>query len=123
MDAGSGQWLWADHDRKLALHCVAFVEHVAVASPTSQLSLARDGAPAHTATVVERGLAAHPRVIALRLPTYAAHRDNPAERIWGLMKDAVAADRLEGSITELVLAARRFFAERAPHPVNLPFAA
>jgi hypothetical protein len=39
------------------------------------------------------------------------------------MKDAVAADRLEGSITELVLAARRFFAELAPHPVNLPLVA
>ena len=123
LDAVSGQWLWADHDRKLALHFVAFLEHLAVAYPTGQLSLALDGAPAHTAKVVERWLTAHPRVIALRLPTYAAHRDNPAERIWGLMKDAVAADRLEGSITELVLAARRFFAELAPHPVNLPLVA
>jgi hypothetical protein len=39
------------------------------------------------------------------------------------MKDAVAADRLEGSITDLVLAARRFFTEIAPHPVKLPLVA
>ena len=123
LDAVSGRWLWADHDRKLASHFVAFLEHLAAAYPTGLLYLALDGAPAHTATVVERWLAAHPRVMALRLPTYAAHRDNPAERIWGLMKDAVAADRLEGSITDLVLAAHRFFIELAPHPVNLPLVA
>jgi DDE superfamily endonuclease/Winged helix-turn helix len=123
LDAVSGRWLWADHDRKLANHFVTFLEPVVTAYPTGVLYLALDGAPAHTAKVVERWLAAHPRVIALRLPTYAAHRDNPAERIWGLMKDAVAADRLEGSITDLVLAARRFFKELAPHPVKLPLAA
>ena len=123
LDALSGRWLWADHDRKLASHFVAFLEQVVTAYPTGVLYLALDGAPAHTAKVVERWLAAHPRVTILRLPTYAAHRDNPAERIWGLMKDAVAADRLEGSITDLVLAARRFFNELAPHPVKLPLVA
>lgn len=123
LDAVSGRWLWADHDRKLAVHFVAFLDQLVTAYPTGVLYLAFDGAPAHTATVVDRWLAAHPRVIALRLPAYAAHRENPAERIWGLMKDAVAADRLQGSITELVLAARCFFTELAPHPVKLPLAA
>jgi transposase len=123
LDVVSGRWLWADHDRKLAVHFVAFLDQLATAYPTAVLYLALDGAPAHTARVVARWLAAHPRVIALRLPTYAAHRENPAERIWGLMKDAVAADRLEGSMTDLVLAARRFFTEIAPHPVKLPLVA
>jgi transposase len=123
LDAVHGRWLWADYDRKLAIHFVAFLDQLAAVYPTGVLYLAFDGAPAHTAKVVERWLAAHPRVIALRLPNYAAHRDNPAERIWGLMKDAVAADRLEGSITELVLAARRFFTELPPHPLKLPLAA
>ena len=87
------------------------------------LYLALDGAPAHTAKVVERWLAAHPRLIVLRLPPYAAHQEHPVERIWGLMQDAVAADRLEGSITVLVVAARQFFTELAPHPVKLPLVA
>jgi hypothetical protein len=39
------------------------------------------------------------------------------------MKAAVAADRLAGSIEELAAAARRFFADLAPHPVKLPSAA
>ena len=65
-------------------------------------------------------LAAHPRVQVLWLPKYAAHEHNPAERIWGLMKENVAANRLAGSLEELAAAARCFFAELAPHPVPLP---
>ena len=82
-----------------------------------------DNAPIHTAKVVHAWLDAHPRVQALWLPTYAAHQANPTERIWGLLKTAVAANRLAGSIDELVHAARQFFTELAPHPVQLPTAA
>jgi hypothetical protein len=123
LDAVSGRWLWADHARNLASHCVAFLEPVVTASPTGVLYRALDGAPAHTAQVVDRWLDTPPRVIALRLPTDAAHRDNPVERIWGLMQDAVAANRLDGAIADLVRAARRCFTELAPHPVKLPLAA
>jgi len=56
-------------------------------------------------------------------PKYAAHDANPVERLWGLMKDAVAANRLAGSIEELVAVARRFFADVAAHPVPFPLAA
>ena len=59
----------------------------------------------------------------LWLPKYAAHETNPVERIWGLMKSAVAADRLAGSIEALTAAARRFFTDLAPHPVKLANAA
>jgi len=38
----------------------------------------------------------------LWLPKYAAHEVNPAERIWGLMKGKVAANRLAGNIDLLV---------------------
>lgn len=54
------------------------------------------------------------------LPKDAAHEVNPAERIWGLMKDDGAANRLARSIEELVEAARRFFRALTPHPVTLP---
>ena len=123
LDALSGQWFSADHERKLAVHFVAFLQRLAAAYPTGMVYLALDNAPTHTAKVVQRWLAAYPRVHALWLPKYAAHEVNPVERIWGLMKSAVAADRLAGSIEELTAAARRFFAELAPHPVKLPSAA
>ena len=123
LDAASGVFHWADHDRKLATHFVAFLERLAAASPTGTLYLVLDGAPTHTAKVVAKWLAAHPRVQVLWLPKYAGHADNPVERIWGLMKDKVAANRLAGRIELLVAAANRFFTDLPPHPVALPTAA
>ena len=101
---------------------MAFLQRLASAYPTGTLYLALDNAPTHTAKVVSTWLAAHPRVQVLRLPKYAAHEVNPVERIWGLMKVAVAADRLAGSIEELTVAARRFFSVLTLHPVLLPMA-
>lgn len=123
LDAVSGQWWYAHHERKLAVHFVAFLQRLAARYPTDRLYLVLDQAPAHTAKVVQTWLKAHPRVTLLWLPKYAAHETNPAERIWGLMKSAVAADRLAGSMAELVAAACRFFNDLAPHPVKLPTAA
>ena len=123
LDAVSGRWFFVDQDRKLAVHFVAFLQRLAAAYPTGPLYLVLDQAPAHTAKVVQAWLKTHPRVTLLWLPKYAAHETNPVERIWGLMKAAVAADRLAGSIEELTAAARRFFTDLAPHPVKLPIAA
>jgi hypothetical protein len=74
--------------------------------------------------VLQRWAEAHPRVLLLRLPTYAAHVENPVERVWGRMKDAVAANRLTGSMDQLIRAATRFFREMTTEqPVFLPIAA
>jgi len=123
LDAVTGRWLFIDHDRKLAVHFVAFLQQLSITYSTGPLYLALDQAPAHTAKVVQTWLKAHPHVTLLWLPKYAAHETNPVERIWGLMKSAVAADRLAGSIDELTASARRFFTDLAPHPVKLPNAA
>ena len=55
----------------------------------------------------------------LWLPKYSAHEHNSIERVWGLLKDAVAANRLHGSIDALVAEAERLLATRpfaAPDP-------
>lgn len=123
LDAISGAWFSVDHDRKLAVHFVAFLKQIAAAYPTGPLYLAMDNVQMHDAKVVRAWLAAHLRVQVLWLPKYAAHEVNPVERIWGLMKDDVAANRLAGSIEELAAKARRFLADLAAHPVDLPLAA
>src|SRR5262249_34955629 len=82
--------------------------------------LVMDNVRMHDAKVVRRWLARHTRVTVLWLPKYAAHEANPVERLWGLLKDAVAANRLAGSIAELVAQARRFSEAVAPYPVALP---
>jgi transposase len=123
LEAVSGQWFSTDHDRKLAVPVVAFLTQLAVAYPTGPLYLALDNVKRHDATVVRAWLAAHPRVQVLWLPKDAAHEVNPVERIWGLMKDDVAAHRLAGSSEELTAKARRFCADLGAHPVSLPLAA
>lgn len=119
LDAVSGQLHWGDQDRKLAVAFVAFLEQLAAAYPEQRLILAMDNVRMHSAHVVQRWLAANPRVEVLWLPKYAAHEVNPIERIWGLMKDKVAANRLAGNLGVVVAAANRFFLELEPHPVNL----
>jgi len=119
--AATGEFHHAAHDRKLAVHFVTFLHRLAEADPTGPLVLARDNVATHDARVVRAWLAAHPRVTVLRLPTYAAHDANPVERIWGLMKDDVAANRRAGSIDPLTELAHRFFAGLAPHPVPTSF--
>jgi transposase len=120
LDASSGRWHSADHDRKLAAHFVRFLQTLADAYPSGPLYLVLDNAPTHTAKLVQRWLAPRPHVRVLWLPKYVAHEHNPVERIWGLMQEKVAANRLAGDLDELVTIAHRFFAELAPHPVPLP---
>jgi transposase len=119
-EAVRGRWHWVDHPRKLAVHCVAFLEQLATQYPTGTLYLALDNAPTHRAKVVQRWLAAHSRICPLWLPQYAGHEANPAERIWGLLKTDVAANRLAGTLAALVDAAHRFFHDLPLYPVPLP---
>ena len=125
LDAMSGHWFSADHERKLAVHFVAFLQRLAAAYPTGTLYLALDNAPTHTAKVVGKWLAAHPArprplVAQVRRATPGqpgrAHLGPDERRQWLLIG-------WQGSIEELAAAARRFFAELAPHPVKLPSAA
>src|SRR5262249_54432189 len=105
LDAVSGAFHTADHERKLAVHCVAFLQRLADTYPAERLLRALATAPTPAALVGRAGLAAPPRVTVLWLPRYAAHDATPAERIWGLMKGDVAANRLAGSIDDLTRAA------------------
>ncbi len=125
LDAVSGAFHSADFDRKLAAHrpkgTRAFLRQLTAAYPVGPLVLAMDNVRMHDAKLVRAWLAANPRVSVLWLPRYAAHDANPVERIWGLLKDAVAANRLAGNIAALTSAARRFCATLAPHPVPPTF--
>ena len=123
LDARTGQVHHAIQIRKLAVHFVAFLAQLAQAYPTGEVVLVLDNVITPDAKVVRRWLAAHPQVRVLWLPKDRAHEHNPIERVWGLLKDRVAANRLHGSIDALVTSAEHFFADLAypaPHPALAP---
>jgi transposase len=121
-------WHWTDFAEKRAVRFVEFLDQLVAAYPRGKLVWVIDNAPIHTAKWVDAWLARHDRVEILWLPKYAAHTENPVERVWGLMKDAVAANRLRGDIDLLAEAARGFFRDLVlPKariaPLQLPLAA
>ena len=122
LNARTGRLHHLVRPRKRAAQFVEFLEALATAYPTGEVILVLDNVITHDAKLVRAWLARpeHDRFRFLWLPKYSAHEHNPIERIWGLMKDAVAANRLHGSIDLLVAEADRFFATatfNAPHPL------
>ena len=128
LDARTGALEYAVRERKRAVDFVAFLEQLARAHPAGEVVLVLDNVVTHDAKLVRAWLARpeHDRFRLLWLPKYSAHEHNPIERVWGLLKDKVAANRLHGSIDLLVAEAGRYLAEahfRAPHPHPAPAAA
>jgi transposase len=122
LDARTGRVHHLVRPRKRAAQFVEFLDTLALAYPTGEVILALDNVITHDAKLVRawRARPEHARFHFLWLPKYSAHEHNPIERVWGLMKDAVAANRLHGSIDLLVDEAHRFFATtsfQAPHPL------
>lgn len=124
LDARTGLLHHLIRPRKRAVDFVAFLERLARTYPADAVVLVLDNVVTHDAKLVRQWLAQpeHARFRLLWLPKYAAHEHNPIERCWGVLKDAVAANRLAGSIEALVAEAERFLATKrftAPHPVPL----
>ena len=127
LDARTGTLQYTVRERKRAVDFVAFLDQLAQAYPTGAVVLALDNVITHDAKLVRAWLARpeHARFRLLWLPKYSAHEHNPIERVWGLLKDKVAANRLHGSIEALVEVAERFLTETdfcAPHPWSEPAA-
>jgi transposase len=123
LDARTGRLRHLVRPRKRAVDFVAFLGQLARAYPTGEVVLVLDNVVTHDAQLVRawRARPEHARFRLLWLPKYSAHEHNPIERVWGLMKDAVAANRLHGSIDLLVGEAERFLTTTtfpAPHPAS-----
>lgn len=121
LDARTGALRHLIRPRKRAADFLAFLDQLALAYPSGEVVLVLDNVVTHSARLVQQWLARpeHARFRLLWLPKYTAHEHNPIERCWGLLKDAVAANRLAGSMDALVAEAERFFAEKrfgAPAP-------
>jgi len=114
LDLETGTWHYAVCARKRAVEFVAFLEQLAAAYPERPLLLALDNASIHTARDVRTWLVDHPAVELLYRPAYSGHEQNPVEKVWWRLKDKVAANRLHGSLEEVVATAHAFFASFTP---------
>jgi transposase len=110
LDARTGALIHLVRERKRAVDFVAFLEQLAARYPRGPVVLILDNVITHDAKLVRAWLAQpeHWRFQVRWLPKYAAHDHNPIERVWGLLKDHVAANRLYGSIELLVATAERY---------------
>ena len=114
LDLETGGWHYAVATRKRAVEFVAFLEQVAAAYPARPILLVLDKASIHTAKAVRAWVIDHPAIELLYLPAYSGHEENPVEKVWWRLKDKVAANRLHGSLEELVATVHAFFASFTP---------
>jgi transposase len=124
LDARTGVLHHLVRTRKRAVDFVAFLDQLARVYPSEPVVLVLDNVITHDAKLVRQWLAhpEHTRFVVLWLPKYTAHEHNPIERVWGLLKDHVAANRLHGSIDALVATAEHYLAQtpfRVPCPMTL----
>jgi transposase len=114
LEPWTGRWTYELYKRKGAIEFVHFLDRLLAAYPGRPILLILDNAGFHKARPVAAWLEHHPRLELLFLPTYGGHRHHPVEKVWWRLKDRVAANRLHGSLDDLVAAIRGFFAEFTP---------
>jgi transposase len=90
IDLASGRFFYQIARKAVSVTFTAFCEQLLAAYPAApQVAVVCDNVIIHHSKIVERWLAAHPRVVVLHGARYSPH-DNPVERIWGALKAALA---------------------------------
>jgi transposase len=117
MDLVTGRFIHGIFERRTAVDFIVFLEKLLTAYPDGQILVLLDNFSAHKAAVVKEWLRSHPRIELLYLPAYSGHKQNPVEKVWWRLKAVVAANRCHGSMSVLIEAAERFFAELTPEAV------
>lgn len=113
LNARTGEWTSCFFDKRTRKEFIAFLECLLTVYLTGRIFIILDSATIHTAKEVQEWLAAHPRIVLVWLPTYRPHL-NPVERIWKVLKKAVAANRAHAQLDMLKQVAREFFADLTP---------
>jgi transposase len=86
VDLHSGRWLYQVTRKAVSATFTCFLEHLLAAYPTApKVAVICDNVIIHRSKLVQRWLAAHPRMLVLHGARYSPH-DNPTERIWAALK-------------------------------------
>ncbi len=106
----TGDWHSQLSAHKRGAEFIAFLTLLLSAYPVGALYVIVDNASIHTSRAVRRWLAEQPRLQLLYLPTYSGHQLNPVEKVWGVLKNHIAANRSYPSLAALDRAIGRYFA-------------
>ena len=106
----TGEWVYQITARKRGVEFIAFLATLLTTYPAGMIYVIVDNASIHTSRAVAEWLSAHSRLQLVYLPTYSGHRLNPVEKVWGDLKDDIAANRCFKSLAELEQAIHRYFA-------------
>jgi transposase len=113
IDLASGRFLYQVTRKAVSASFTAFCEQLLAAYPTAPLvAVICDNVIIHHSKLVQRWLAAHPRMRVLHGARYSPH-DNPVERIWAALK-AWLANSPTLTIQGRVRQAHAFFRARSP---------
>ena len=113
IDLASGRFCYQVCHKAVSASFTAFLEQLLAAYPTAPLvAVVCDNVIIHHSKIVQRWLAAHPRVVVLHGARYSPH-DNPVERIWGALKAWLANSptlTIQGRVRQI----HAFFRQRSP---------
>jgi transposase len=86
VDLHSGRFLYRVTRKAVSASFTGFCEQLLAAYPAAPLvAVVCDNVIIHRSKLVQRWLAAHPRLLVLHGARYSPH-DNPVERVWGALK-------------------------------------
>jgi putative transposase len=117
LDAHSGNWTYRIVEKCNALSFLAFLQALLEAYPQGRIYVILDGASWHRAQRVQAWLDTQARIELVWLPT-GSPKLNPVERIWGKLKDQVAANRWYGTPQALRTVTEHFLDSLSPEKAS-----
>jgi transposase len=113
VDLASGRFLYQVCRKAVSASFTGFCEQLLAAYPAApQVAVVCDNVIIHHSKIVQRWLAAHPRMLVLHGARYSPH-DNPVERIWGALK-AYLANSPTSTMAGRIRQVHAFFRQRSP---------
>jgi transposase len=113
VDLRTGRFCYQVARKAVSAGFTAFLEQLLAAYPAAPLvAVVCDNVIIHHSKLVQRWLAAHPRVVVLHGARYSPH-DNPVERIWAVLKAYLTNSptlTIQGRLRQV----HAFFRQRSP---------
>lgn len=109
LDIHTGEVFYRSFARKRSTEMIAFLEDLLAHYAGRPILLILDHASIHKSRALQAWLQDHPQLQLAYLPKYAAHRDNPIEKLWWRLKGFITANRCCRSMEELLAVADKFF--------------